>query len=139
MKSICTAFALLAVVAIADGAVAADVDNGQKQYVEFGCYACHGFNGTGERPLVPAAGIGVLSNETVFLRYLRLRADQNPVNPKRTMPNYSAETLSDGTALDIYAYLLSLEDSPPDLEDIPAFQALLDDAREEPDDETENR
>jgi len=138
MKS-ATRFALLTLTALTARVEAADVANGERQYFEFGCYGCHGYNGTGERPLVPAASIGALGNEAVFLRYLRLRADQNPINPKRTMPNYSARTLSDDDARDIYAYLWSLEDSPPPVEDIPALQALLDDARDVAEEETENR
>ena len=131
--AVCLAMALSGVVARA-----ADVANGERQYYEFGCYGCHGYNATGERPLIPIEG-GILSNETLFLNYLRLRSDQNPVNPKRTMPNYSIDTLSDEAARDIYAYLASLSDTPPDLEDIPAFQLLLDDARTRLDDEAENR
>lgn len=105
--------------------------DGQQLYIDYGCYACHGYNGTGRMPL-SAETSGILSSEAVFLRYLRLRGDQNPVNPKNTMPNYSASTLSDEDALSIYAYLTSLRDDAPALEDIPAFMELLEHAEREP-------
>lgn len=133
-----TLVAAFFVAALASAASAADVGNGERQYVEFGCYACHGYNGTGETPLSSATS-GVLSDEDVFLTYLRLRADQNPVNPKRSMPNYSLESLSDENARDIYAYLLTLEDTPPTVEEIPAFQVLLEDAKNRLSEEPENR
>jgi mono/diheme cytochrome c family protein len=62
-----------------------------------------------------------MSSEQLFLTFLRLRAEQNPVNPKNAMPNYSANTLSDEQALDIYAYIKSLRDDPPALADNPVM------------------
>ena len=114
---------------IASAAQAADGNavNGEQLYADFACYACHGHNATGRVPLSQETS-GVLSRADVFLRYMRLRADQNPVNPKNSMPNYSAETLSDAQALDIYAYLVSLEHETPDVDDIPLMQDLIDDA-----------
>lgn len=103
---------------------AGNAENGKQLYLDFACYSCHGYNATGRTPL-DAATSGILSSETLFLRYLRLRADQNPVNPKNTMPNYSANTLSDDEARDIYAYLVSLHDEPPALEDIEVMQQII--------------
>lgn len=105
-----------------------DADRGAELYLTYACYSCHGYAGTGRVPLSREAS-GILSNETTFLTYLRLRADQNPVNPRSTMPNYSVAALSDEHARDIYAYLISLDDEPPALEDIPAFTEILDDAK----------
>ena len=104
-----------------------NAENGKQLYLDFACYSCHGYNGTGRTPL-DAATSGILSSETLFLRYLRLRADQNPVNPKNTMPNYSTNTLSDEQARDIYAYVVSLEDNPPALEDIAVMQQIIESA-----------
>ncbi len=120
MKAIGT----LALLLFAHSVCAQDAETGRQHYYDYGCYACHGFNGTGRMPLSKETS-GILSSEALFVRYLRLRADQNPVNPKNTMPNYAVETLSDETAGDIYAYLISLEDDPPAIEDIPAFMELL--------------
>lgn len=119
---------LVAVVLSCGVCFAADGETaGEKLYYEFACYACHGYGGTGRTPLSKDVS-GVLSQPDVFLTYLRLRADQNPVNPKNSMPNYSAATLSDQQALDIYAYLVSLDNQTPDIEDIPIMQKLIEDA-----------
>ena len=117
--------------AVSAAAFAGDAASGEKLYYEFGCYACHGFNATMRVPLVGGSS-GVMANETLFLSYLRLRAEQNPVNPKNTMPNYDASTLTDEQAFDIYAYISSLKDDSPEFEDIPVFVDILESARQEP-------
>jgi len=109
----------------------ADVERGKTLYEDYGCYACHGYNGTGRMPLSGATS-GILADEALFIRYLRLRAEQNPINPKNTMPNYSVATLSDESASAIYSYLVSLDDTPPALDEIPPFVELLEDAKEDP-------
>jgi mono/diheme cytochrome c family protein len=131
-----TLVVLLAAATAAAQAADDAASNGAGLYYEYGCYACHGYNGTGRVPL-SADTSGILADESVFLRYLRLRGDQNPVNPKNTMPNYSAGTLSDANALSIYAYLRSLRDEAPSVEDIPAFMELLEHAQRGPSDESE--
>ena len=105
-----------------------DVEKGEQLYYNFACYSCHGYNATMRVPLVGDAS-GIMSSEQVFLTYLRLRADQNPVNPKNAMPNYAASTLSDEQALDIYAYIKSVKDDPPEVEDDPVMQQILDAAK----------
>ncbi len=105
-----------------------DVEEGGLLYYNFACYSCHGYNATMRVPLVGDAS-GIMNSEQLFLTYLRLRADQNPVNPKNSMPNYAATTLSDEQALDIYAYLKSLNDDPPELADNPVMQEMLDAAK----------
>jgi mono/diheme cytochrome c family protein len=105
-----------------------DVEEGKQLFYDFACYACHGYNATMRVPLVGDAS-GIMSSEQVFLTYLRLRADQNPINPKNAMPNYAASTLSDEQALDIYAYIKSLKDDPPEVEDNPVMQQILDAAK----------
>lgn len=127
-----TMFAILA-----STAGAADAERGETLYVDYGCYACHGYNGTGRVPLSTETS-GILSSETLFIRYLRLRADQNPVNPKNTMPNYSAATLDDDKARDIYAYLRGLDHDAPAVDEIPVFRELLEDARRGPKRDPEN-
>ena len=66
--------------------VSGDVDEGRRLYHNFACYSCHGYNATMRVPLVGDAS-GIMNSEQLFLSYLRLRADQNPVNPKNSMPN----------------------------------------------------
>ena len=106
-----------------------DTEQGADLYYNFGCYGCHGFNATMRVPLVGDAS-GIMSNEALFLSYLRLRADQNPTNPRNAMPNYGADTLSDAQARDIYAYIRSIEDDPPEVADIAVMQEMLDAARD---------
>ena len=113
---------------IRDRDVSGDVEEGGRLYYNFACYSCHGYNATMRVPLVGDAS-GIMNSEQLFLTYLRLRADQNPVNPKNSMPNYAASTLSDEQALDIYAYLRSLNDVPPELADNPVMQDMLDAAK----------
>jgi mono/diheme cytochrome c family protein len=105
-----------------------DIEKGEQLYYNFACYSCHGYNATMRVPLVGDAS-GIMSSEQVFLTYLRLRADQNPINPKNAMPNYAASTLSDEQALDIYAYIKSLKDESPEVEDNPVMQEILEAAR----------
>jgi mono/diheme cytochrome c family protein len=105
-----------------------DAEKGEELYYNFACYSCHGYNATMRVPLVGDAS-GIMNSEQLFLTFLRLRAEQNPVNPKNAMPNYSANTLSDEQALDIYAYIKSLRDDPPALADNPVMQEILDAAR----------
>ena len=108
--------------------VSGDVEEGGRLYYNFACYSCHGYNATMRVPLVGDAS-GIMNSEQLFLSYLRLRADQNPVNPKNSMPNYAASTLSDEQALDIYAYIKSVKDDPPELADNPVMQEMLDAAK----------
>jgi cytochrome c553 len=108
--------------------VSGDAEKGETLYYNFACYSCHGYNATMRVPLVGNAS-GIMSSEQIYLTYLRLRADQNPVNPQNAMPNYSASTLSDEQALDIYAYIKSLKDDSPALADNPVMQEILDAAK----------
>lgn len=107
---------------------AGNAETGAQLYYDFACYSCHGYGGTGRTPLSKETS-GILSSEALFLTFLRLRADQNPVNPNNSMPNYDVNTLSDGQAQDIYAYLVSLDDDPPAVAEIPAMQDLLEAAK----------
>ena len=98
---------------------------GQQLYFDFACYSCHGFNGeTGARTLVDRFN-GVLSTEAGFIRFLRLRADQNPILPSTRMPNYPEESLSDDEARHIYAFIRIFEDTAPAAADIPLFNQIL--------------
>ena len=112
---------------VAFGPVTGDVEKGKQLYDDYGCYACHGYNGIGRKNLANDVS-GVMFNETVFLTHLRARSDQNPVFPNSGMPNYAEESLSDEGAKDIYAYIRTFKDEPPDVEDIPALKAILEEA-----------
>ena len=120
-------FVSLLAVSSAD-ALAGDVENGKEVYLAHGCYSCHGYNGIGRRELINDAS-GIMQNEELFVRYLRLRADVNPMSPSNSMPNYSEQSLSDEEARDVYAYIKTLSDDPPPADDIPAFNAIRESAR----------
>ncbi len=108
--------------------VRGDVQKGKLDYYDFGCYGCHGYSAKYRVPLVGDAS-GVMGDESVFLTYLRLRSEQNPINPANRMPNYDASTLSDEQALNIYAYIKSINDDPPEIVDVAAMKEMLDAAK----------
>jgi len=107
---------------------AGDAVRGEQLYYDHGCYGCHGYNGeTGARDLV-ATGSPIIADEETFITFLRLRADQAPLLPSTRMPNYPESALSDVGARDIFAFVATFELDAPDVEDIPAFRAILDSA-----------
>lgn len=103
---------------------------GKSLYYTFGCYACHGYNGeTGARPFV--GRWGNLSTEQAFLTFLRGRANVAPVTPSTSMPNFSAQSLSDKQAKDIYAYIRSFKSTKPGANEATALDAILNAAKQE--------
>ena len=104
-----------------------DVERGKRLYYRHGCYGCHGFNGeTGERRLV---GSPLLGDPHTFIAFLRMRADLTPLLPSTGMPRFPVSTLSDGDALDLYAYVRSFVLHAPDPQGIAAFQQILESAQ----------
>ena len=106
-------------------ALSEDSSEGEKLYLSHGCYSCHGYNGTGRYPLANDIS-GIMTSEELFTIFLRLRADLNPVSPSNSMPNYSKNVIDDSEAKQIYAYIKTFKDSPPQLEEIPIFKEMLD-------------
>ncbi len=98
---------------------------GKGLYYNFGCYACHGYNGeTGARPFV--GRWGNLSTEQTFLTFLRGRANVAPETPSTNMPNFSQNSMSDKQAKDIYAYIRTFKSSaPPDVKDAAALNDIV--------------
>ena len=107
--------------------VSGDAASGKPLYFAYNCYACHGFNGeTGQRAFV--GNWGHLATEQEFITFLRGRANVAP-EPKSTgMPNFAENTMSDKRAKDIYAYIRSFKSNAPPLKDIPALNAIVDNA-----------
>jgi cytochrome c553 len=120
--------AAITVVSISVAQGSGDAERGKQAYYDYACYACHGYGGIGRRNIANRAS-GVLVNEQVFLLYLRARGEENPTFSTQTMPHYPASSLSDDVARDIYAYILTFDDHPPEVEDIPALKGILDDAK----------
>ena len=109
--------------------VTGDAANGKKLYEAYSCYACHGYNGETGRAFV-GNWSGNLATEAAFVAFLRARANVAPVQPATSMPNYSAGTLSDVRAKDIYAYIRTFRShAPASTEDIPVFNQILGAAR----------
>lgn len=132
MTVVALSFVLLVATAgaqVAFGPISGDAKKGTQLYYDYGCYSCHGFNGIGRQNLANDVS-GIMFNETVFLTYLRARAEMNPLFPTQSMPNYSADSLSDEDAKNIYAYIRTFKDEPPEVEDIPALKAILEDAEQ---------
>lgn len=128
---VATSLSLLASAAFTQveyGPISGDAEKGSTLYYDYGCYGCHGFNGIGRQNLANDVS-GIMFSEEVFLNYLRLRADLNPLFPTQSMPNYPASSLSDEDALDIYAYVRTFKDEPPEIEDAPALKAILEAAQ----------
>ena len=109
----------------AAGAAGGNPATGKKLYESYSCYACHGFNGeTGARVLIPGRSAS-LATESTFIGYLRGRANLAPNQPSTSMPNYSATTLTDLQARDMYAYIRGFKSSPPDVNDIAVLKQIL--------------
>jgi mono/diheme cytochrome c family protein len=90
-----------------------DAKKGSRMFVDYSCYACHGFsgqNGPGKR-LVP-----MKMPAAVFTAYVRAPGSNQ-------MPSYSAKVLSDQQLADVWAYIKTLKDSP-EAKDIPLIQQL---------------
>lgn len=105
-----------------------DAVRGKDLYYAHGCYGCHGFNGeTGARDLVGTLS-PLIANVESFLLFLRSRADFAPLIPSVSMPSYPESALNDADARDIYAYIRTFELNAPEVEDIPAMQAILESA-----------
>lgn len=107
--------------------VTGDPVNGKSLYFAYNCYACHGFTGeTGQRAFV--GNWGHLGTEQEFITFLRARANVAP-EPKSTgMPNFAENTMSDKRAKDIYAYIRTFKSNAPPLKDIPALNAVIENA-----------
>lgn len=110
------------------GPVTGDAERGALLYYQHTCYGCHGFNGYGRQEL-NNTGSPFLLNEEVFTAFLRARQDVAPLFPVTSMPNYPANALPDQDAKDIYAYIRSMPENMPEIDEIPAFQAIMESAR----------
>jgi mono/diheme cytochrome c family protein len=102
---------------------------GKKLFYSYGCYACHGYSGeTGPQPFV--GRWGHLSTEQEFVTFLRGRVNVAPVVPSGAMPNFSASSLPDKQANDIYAYIRTFKSTAPAGND-PTLSAIVDAAKRE--------
>jgi len=97
-------------------ATGGNAKHGKELFVQYSCYACHGFsgqNGNGAR-LVP-----MKFPQAGFIAYVR-----NPPRPNQ-MPSFSPKVLADKDLADIYAYIRTLPDSSPPPGSIPILNQIL--------------
>ena len=110
--------------------VSGNAASGKALYYKYGCYACHGYNGeTGARPFV--GRWGHLATEQDCITFLRGRANVAPVVPSTSMPNFSAASLPDKDAKDLYAYIRTFKSSAPESKDISTLNAIVNAAKRE--------
>jgi len=106
-----------------------DPAKGKKVYDTFTCYACHGYTGeTGARVLAGSRSANLVT-EAAFVTFLRARANAAPTQPSTSMPNYSAPTLPDAQAKDLYAYIKTFTSHAPPVDQIPVFGQILSEAQ----------
>ncbi len=77
--------------------------DGQKLFVSYGCYQCHGYEAQGSSATGPRLGPRPLPF-AAFARYVRQPAGQ--------MPPYTAKVVSDAAMADLYAFVSS-RPAPP--------------------------
>jgi mono/diheme cytochrome c family protein len=91
----------------------ANSESGQRLYISFGCYECHGYQGQGSAqtggsrigpPQIPYSG---------FVGYVR--------QPSGQMPPYTSKAVSDAQLADIYVFLQSRPQAAPS-KSIPLLQ-----------------
>jgi mono/diheme cytochrome c family protein len=83
----------------------ANSQNGQRLFMSYGCYECHGNEGQGSTQTA-ASRIGPIQIPfAAFVAYIR--------QPSAQMPPYSDKAVSDAELAGIYAFLLSRPASPP--------------------------
>ena len=90
-----------------------DVEEGEELWVNYYCYSCHGWSGNGgSGPRVSNPGRTLEG----FIRYVR--------KPAR-MPPYVNKVMTDRQLTDVYAFLLSVPQSPS-MDSIPMLNDVLD-------------
>ena len=105
--------------------VTGNAATGKTLYSTHVCFGCHGYNGETGNPRLLGSNSPNLANEANFIRFLRLRANNAPVLPVTSMPNYPENSLSDQQARDIYAYIRSFKSTTPEVKDVPVLNQIL--------------
>lgn len=107
MFKFCRLLILVAACGLAAAPAAAqepkDTRPGRAEYIEMGCYQCHGYEGQGPRRTGPKLAPKPIAYE-VFSAVVR--------QPPAIMPAYSPKILSDEKLKRIYAYLVSIPPAP---------------------------
>ena len=96
----------------AGSAPAGDVKNGEKLFVSYGCYSCHGRHAEGSSATGPRLGPNAVTLG-LLQKYIR--------QPTGQMPPYTTKVVSDADLVDIFAFLQSLP-QPPKVDSIPELK-----------------
>ena len=103
---------IFAVVASAkEGRAREDTRPGRAEYIEMGCYQCHGYEGQGARPTGSRLAPEPLPFEA-FSTWVR--------HPPEVMPAYSPNVLGEDKLKRIHDYLVSIP-APPDISTLSVF------------------
>ena len=94
------------------GAAAANAEAGEKLFISYGCYQCHGYEAQGSSATGPRLGPRPIALAQVS-KYVRA--------PTGQMPPYTTKVLPDADLANIYAFLQS-RPMPPAVEDIPLLK-----------------
>lgn len=82
-----------------------NAQKGQRLFMSYGCYECHGNEGQGSRQTAGSRIGPIQIPFAPFVSYIR--------EPSAQMPPYSTKAVSDADLADIYAFLLSRPPSAP--------------------------
>ena len=96
----------------AGAAPAGNAKNGEKLFVSYGCYSCHGRHAEGSSATGPRLGPNAVTLG-LLQKYIR--------QPTGQMPPYTTKVVSDADLVDIFAFLQSLP-QPPKADSIPALK-----------------
>jgi len=89
-----------------------DAEAGQKLYVSYGCYQCHGREAQGSSATGPRLGPRPIAF-TAFSNYVR--------RPSGQMPLYTSKVVSDADMLNIYAFVQA-RPTPAPMKEIPLLR-----------------
>ena len=91
---------------------AGNAKNGEKLFVSYGCYSCHGRHAEGSSATGPRLGPNAVTL-SLLQKYIR--------QPTGQMPPYTTKVVSDADLVDIFAFLQSLP-QPPKADTIPELK-----------------
>jgi cytochrome c553 len=91
---------------------AANVEEGKKLYVSYGCYQCHGYEAQGSNATGPRLGPRPIAF-AAFSKYTR--------QPTGLMPPYTTKVMSDADMANVYAFVQS-RPTPPPVQSIPLLK-----------------
>lgn len=86
-----------------DSVETGNVKNGEKLFVSYGCYECHGRHAEGSSATGPRLGPNAITL-SLLQKYIR--------QPTGQMPPYTTKVVSDADLVDIFAFLQSLPPAP---------------------------